>query len=526
MDNYNDAMNLKDFVEQLTNYIREKNGSSDAPKNIVSFFSLILTGEDTRKESLVSMMQRLLSGNISYEAKTVKALANEIVSGKRDDSLLRHLAVVSQAIEGCPNGDSFFETLYSQCSFRFFSREELQMLRSCLQKKDNNHSKLLLLLVKHGFETLQNIPCFFAQRMYSEALTCDWDSPHRHALMKIAAEYGGHKEAALEYANYLARRYGQTSDADEYFMRALPKKEAIWSLANRIEIRWISQDRVPAFRAALKVEDKIAGPEFEAYRWELEGITYGGSDPDREESMLFLYRVYFYLAYEDFFKGFHSMAKQLETGMIRFSGPDGEAKAIKLRDKYRAAANKASCVISILSEGNSILQHYLETGKFVHGTVDEQNMLALLKLAADTDLLYAYFHLGEFYENLSRKGLAPQENREAARGYFLRAEQLDSNGDGRGGLLWLKLGLVSDSREERQNYLEKALEARQWDAAFYLAEMWSEQCLSGGKAALLHLLHAEKILTEYLPLISEQNREQATLLQRALVTAIEHEEIL
>ncbi len=520
----NDPMNLRDFITLLTDHIRDHGSGDASPKNIVSFFTLILTGTDTaetRKESMVSMMQRLLSGNISYEAKTIQMLAREICSGDQDDSLLERLAPVVCAVGSCPDEADFYGILYKQCSFRFFSPEELELLGDLLQKKD--YPRYLLAMLKHGFDTLYNIPCFFAQRMYEEAITCDWDSPHRFALMKIAAD-NGNRDAAMEFANYLARRFGKDSDADRYFKMALPKQEAVWSLANRIEIEWISQDRVPDFRSALRVEDKIAGPEFDACREELEGIMYAGPDPDRSETMLFLYKVYFYLAYQDFFKGFHSMAKQLETGMIRFSGPGGDAKAAMLTQKYRTAARKASNVISLLSEGTSILESIKNEGEFEPGSEKERRMLELLALAADMDLLYGNYCLGAYYEYASHKDPDRRMNRETARMYYQRAEELDVNKDGRNGLLWLKLGLVSDSAEDKQHFLEKALDAKQWDAAYYLAEMEQKQYLSGGKAARLHLYNAVKLLKEYLPLISETNKKMAELLYRVLVSAIEDEE--
>ncbi len=520
----NDPLNLRDLIAKLTDHIRLYGAGEASPKNIVGFFALILTGADTgetRKDNRITTMQRLLSGNIPYGSAAVQALAGEICSGERDGPLLESLEKLARAIRECAYDGDLIGDLYEQCSFRFFSPEELQTLRFLHLKGDT--PRFLLVLLKHAFATLYNIPCFFAQRMYDEAITCDWDSPHRYALMKLAAD-SGNRDAAMEYANFLARRYGQSSDADRYFLLALPKPEAVWSLANRIELRWVGEDRVPEFRRALRIEDKLGGPEFAAFREELEGVGYGGPEPERAETMLFLYKVYFYLAYQDFFKGFHSMAKQLETGTICFSGPGGEAKTLRLRLKYRAAAIRASNVISFLSEGNRALRQLTAEEECRPDPEEEGRMLELLGLAADTDLLYGNLYLGEYYEYRSRREPQLRRYRETAKEYYLRAERLDTNGDGRGGRLWLRLGVVSDTPEEKRLCFEKALEAGEWDAAYYLAEMESKLYLSGGKTSRLHLFSAAKLLKDHLSLISKDNAELAKLLYRALVSAIEAEE--
>ncbi|MBO4676590.1 MAG: hypothetical protein J5633_03480 [Oscillospiraceae bacterium] len=522
---FNDPLNLRDLISTITEFIRI-NGSDAHPKTIIGFLAIILTGSDTdttRKESSVVTIQRVMSGNIHYRAAAVQKLANDICSGRKDGELLERLSLIGRTIESCEEGDSFFAgRLYKQCSFRFFSADELRTLRDYLDQR--SYARFLLALVKHAFDTLYNLPYFFAERMYDEATTCDWDSPHRFALLKLSADAGS-RDAAYDYANFLARsrRTGDDSDADVYYMKAVPKPEALWSLVNRIEDRWISDAKVPGIRNTLRIEEKLSGSDFAAYRDELAGIAYGGPEPDRAETMIWMYKVFFFLSYSGFFKGFHSMAKQLETGAIRFDLPDGEIKAKQLRQKYRAAAIKASSVLSLLSEGTIMIRGKMASGEYDPESESERQMLELLSLSADTDLLYGSFRLGEYYEYASRKNpLQKQKYREQARSYYLRAEQLDTDGNGCGGMLWLRMGLISDSLEEKQKYLEKALAAKQWDAAYHLSEIDSQQ-LPSGKDAQLHLLNAVKRLKKHLPLISNEKRKDAETLYRALSAALDEE---
>ncbi len=532
----NDPLNLRDFIAKITDYIRENGEPTAAPKNIVGFLTLILPNQDTAetqkdggfspadpeaaktpKPNRIVTMQRLLSGNIPYSAKAVQAMADEVCSGKRDPELLECMSLVVNSILCCPEGSVFFEKrLFPLISFRFFSDEELRTLKSLLDTKD--YPRFLLMLLKHGFGSLYNLPCFFSQRMFEEAVTCDFDSPHRYALMKAAADNGS-RDAALEYANYLARH--PNSGADEYFLMAIPRPSAVWAIAYQLEIGWIGRDRLPKFQNAFRVDEKLSIPEFEPYRQELEGIVYGGQDPDMAETMLYIYKVYFYLAYTDYFKGFHSMAKQLETGTIRFDGPDGAEKAARLRKKYRDASIKASVVISCMSEGNYLLQKQMEDGKYDPGSETERKSLELLELGAEMDLLYGNYHLGEYYEYVSRRDPEKPDSRKIANAFYKRAAQLDTDGNGRQGKLWLKLGLVSDSPEEKRKYYEMALDARQWDAAYYLADMEMNRYMSGGESAMLHLYSAYKYLREYLPMISGENRSMANLLYRGLCSIFE-----
>ena len=522
----NDPLNLRDFVSAVTDHIREKGPAGAQPKNIVGFFSIMVTGSDNpsgRKNNVVVMLQKLLSGNIPYTAAAVQVLADTICAEGNDLDLLVNLSVVSDAILSCSDAEGFFRSLAARVNLRFFSPEEMEALNQLLVEKE--YPSFLLALLKHGFATLYNIPYFFAERMFEEALTCDYDSPLRYSLMKTAAE-NGHRGAALEYGNYLSR-FGRENAAESlrFFMMALPKPAAAWSVAYLIEVGWIAKpEQIAAFRSAFRVEEKFNSLEFIDHLSELDHISYGGVDLQKAETMLFIYKVYFYLAYQDFFKAFNSLSKLLGNGTIRIDAPNGAVRGEQLRIKYSRAAIRASNIFAINNEGNRLMLERTEKGLYEPTDTEERYMLDLLQLGADAGLIHSNYYMGYYLEYANQHDPSLTKNRERAKKYYHRAEELDLNDEGLGGKLWLRLGRISDSMDEKQRFFEKALAAKQWDAAYYLAEVEVRRYALGGQMSQLHLFNAESLLKYNLDRISPENKDLAEALYRAVKATGNREE--
>ncbi len=511
----NDNLNLRDFIGAITDFIRE-GGSADAqPKNIVGFFSVVLDLPilvDGKKDPTINMLQKLLSGNIPLGTGAVQALAEEICSGAKDPLLREKLGMVADTVAACGNEKKLYGLLCSRLSLRFFAPEEKHALQHMAEQGE--YVSFLLALLKHGFSALYNLPCFFAERLYAEAITCDYDSPHRFALMKLAAE-NGNRDAAMEYGNYLARS-GPDSGAEDYFMMALPKPSAAWAFTYLIEIGWTSDKWIERFRSAFRTEEKLASEELREHLAELEGLCCIEKESRKAETMLFVYRAYFCLAYQGFFKAFNSLAKLLEQGEVYFAGPEGEQKAEQLCRSYRRAGIGASNVLAALNEGRRLMEKRMTNNEYAPDSEEEQYMRELLELAAGMELRDANFYLATYLEYEGKRDPGLTERREQALEHYRLAVKQDVYNNGMDGRLWLQLGKISDSPEEKTEFLTKALKKKQWEAAYYLAELEAKQYMAGGNAANLHLLTALELLRDNLELLTGETREKAKKLQRAL----------
>ena len=255
----NDTLNLRDLIESITDHVRMYGNADSQPRTILSFLNTLLPGlplSGGSAESWITILQKILSGNISYTK--AEPLVAQICSGEMDAELTANLSKITAVLSELPEERPFYQQLQQRVSLRFFSGREKDSLQDLLERRC--YPAFLLALIKHSFSRMYNIPCFFAERIYEEALTYDYDSTLRFALMREAA-LNGSKNASLEYGNYLAKS-GPYEEAFEYLLLAVPLQPAIWNLAFLIEKRWVGAEQAKRCRAELKIDDKLSGKEF------------------------------------------------------------------------------------------------------------------------------------------------------------------------------------------------------------------------------------------------------------------------
>ena len=220
----NDSLNIRDSLQTITKQLREKCPMEEAPKNILALLTQLFSGcifekaekkEPQRLEikdftNTILSIQKVFSGNLPIHS--IDYVADNVVTGVWDEQLKENLSSIICLLTKCGDIDSFFRQILGSISLRFFETQEIHNLQETFSQK--NYTDFLLLIIKHGFATLYNLPCFFATRMYEEALTYDYDSPLRFELMRLSAKEGN-KQAALEYGNYVAKN-GPYSEAFDY----------------------------------------------------------------------------------------------------------------------------------------------------------------------------------------------------------------------------------------------------------------------------------------------------------------------
>ena len=501
LNNLNDRLNLRGFVITIIEYCRRMNLSE--PRTISIFFEMLLPNDDN-KVNRVKMLTKLLSGGVPWQSNSVQTFAKGVCSGSIDIG-----QGVSDICAVFPD-TSIYDMLVHDVNPRFFSPDEISMIRKL--HGQSQFEELITVMIRHGLSSMFNIPFFFAERIYKEALTIDYDREHRYILLRIAAEYN--RDAALAYGNYLMRaKKGPDSGAEEYFLMALPNDCAAWSLSYLVQQGWVRPEFFSKFRDAYPVEKKLDDMKDSNLIDEKElEIRYIGSDSALSEIMVFIYKVYLFLGYSAYFvKGFNSCANLLFSGTIRV-GSIQESEKLCL--KYRQLSINGCNLIAMQNEGNRLRKEVEKSGVYDSSSPKESLAQEQLRLAASSGLRSANFFLAEHLKWISGHD---QIDRREEIGYFYRnSERLDIDGQGMGGHLYIRLAEISDDSEEKKKYYELALKKQLPEAAYYLAELAVRRYISGEVAHKLEMLDSLNVLQKYLPLMSLQKKGAAERLYEVL----------
>lgn len=513
----NDPLNLRDYISFVVEHIRRYESNDLQPRTIVGFLSAAFDGIDFRPclssastieksvDLAVVTLQKLFSGNVHYTK--ISKISDGIISGEYDKFLLANFDAIDKSICQTGHPELLYRPLMQMASPRFFSGEELKNLQQQLDEK--RHAQVHLIILKHCFATLYNVPCFFADRMYEEALTYDFDSAMRFALMKTAAQ-NGNKRAALEYGNYVAKA-GPYQEAFNYLLIALPLPAAIWNATYLVEMRQVDEEQELQLRSALKIEEKIAASkEFDAARNEIEAIAFTGENPADAQRILFCYSVYFYLAYKGFYKAFNSMAKLLAEGTVGVYDANWEITSTSLCEKYWAAAIAGGNITAISNVGNKQFRRMVKEDAYEPGSPKTQYVEELMSVAASMDFMRANYNLGNYYEFVAEHSDNPPKSRREIEEIYEYAASLDTDGNGVNGDLYFRIAQLSCDNDKKQRSYEKALALGRYDAAYYLALMCIEEFESDNRKYLV--LKAQKYLSEYEIYFSDEVKQLSRML--------------
>lgn len=504
----NDPINLKDLILSFTTHLRWGNPKVGLD-TLVSFLDCLLDDLGLTEEEypelplkrLVPEMQKLLSGNIS--PRKMSSLSEAICLGRLDVPLKRNILTIVRAVSDAPSADALWEDLLQKVSKPHFPSEEIRFLEENIHlRTEEGYVACLLLLVKHCFARLNNIPAFAGRRIYEEALTYDYDQPARFRLLREAADYGN-KQAALEYGNYMNRtRAGgvppqDAAEAFRYTMMALPLPSAMWNLAYQLESLQLTREQMDDLWYVLKIDDKLRSDELVPHLSELQPVSCDAAPKEVRFAYLFAYKINFYLAHTGFAKGFNSMAKFLSVDRFCFTMAENELFSDKkaLSDHYYREAIAGGCVSAMQTVG---IAGYKELKDGVNHDLDRlQYTEQLLQTAAHYGMNRSIETLGMFYIEC-----LPEPDYERARKCFIRSLERQKSGTA---YYWL--AKTEDTREEKINLLRMALERGYAPAAYDYAiaeqESYEMDC------DLSHIRKAINALERYGPRMDSKNKKLA-----------------
>ena len=400
--------------------------------------------------------------------------------------------------------------------------------------ESGHYSEFLLGLLKHGFATLYNLPAFASERLYNESQTMDYDSPRRYGLLKNAAELG-HASAALEVGNYLTKR-GTAEEAYHYLSLALPLPAAIWNITFMLELGQLTAEQFRQFRDTMDINQKLAAASSNPKKKQdaddsdlkqeaLDAVSFDAVEPRMRQQLEYSYKVYFWLAKSDFFKGFNSLYKILRMPGVSVSEPYTQEE---LRKEYlnRAIASGEISAASNLS--CELLNQYLASSP--ENPMDpeqEAYFLELTQLVEDRGEYRGPFNMARY---LTHRRSCYQDTSIALEDIcdaYARAQKLDEDKKGVGGYLpynWAKiLEEIESSRPDgvpcRQRIIalyDDAIKMGLTRAAYEKAKQLFLTYTDSDGSQILPLYQAKRLLEDY----KKTNNGQLDPLAEDLLTQV------
>lgn len=508
----NDDLNLRDSILLITDYIKLNGRAGEEPRTLVKFIELLLSGTVTdikKLDSLIKEFQKAFSGNLPLGK--LESLLQIFNDEDCKDVLYQNLNAIAETLYRVSASDEFFRLTLKKVSLRFFTQAEQMSLDTLVDGK--RYGEFLYQLILHGAKTPYNVPCFFADRIYDEALTYDYDNPMRYALMREAAD-NGNKRAALEYGNFLAK-HGPYDTAFDYLMLALPIPAAIWNVAFLLERHWVGANQLNQFRLTFKIDEKLASEEFADSRPELEAVICSETNPLKYDELTYAYKTYFYLAQKGFFKAYNSLGKLLTLKKIIINPGCTDFSADALIKKYYQKAIQGGNIIAMCSESSRLLKAEINSNTYAPDSAEEQYLLELLQVSSEIDVVRSYYNLGKYYEYAAEKAPFPPKSRDEICKIYRRALELDIDKSNIHGDLLIRLGRLSQNLEEKKKYFKQALKDGAADAAYYLACDHYNQFAEDGDE--YNRRQATALIEENLPYMSEKLRKKAKQLLHLLI---------
>lgn len=544
----NDPLNLKSLIIRFTDYY-DKNVPTSGLKNMLGFLKCLLdgidlekvnppdkpsgrgktdpagkTGEKGKTDRVMLDIQKLLSGNV--QPQKFSGLTQAICSGELDRPLLKNISRIVDEVSASPYAVGFWNDLALEASELFFSREEVQSLRRLLAPESAGRTaqeqtavcrECVLLLVKHSFATLANIPDLAGARFYELSQTLDFDNPSRYRLLKVAADCGS-KDAALEYGNYINRIFRthaqvpfapqDSGESFRYTLKALPRPSAMWNLAYQLESMQLSPAQIDELIRTTRVDEKLRGDEFRDCIGELSSVMFMTSSPVERQAYSLAYRLHFYLAYSGFPKSFNSLAKFLggQKYQIQLMKDCPFRTREEFRDYYLRKAIEGGDIFAMQNYGRQkykeLLRKKLEGVDVMQACGDDvEYTRQLLQMAAGNGMPYSSETLGELYLRICGR---PEE----ARRHF---ENALAYGENAAASHYLGQLTPPTEYEKRAALFEKAVQGGYYDAAYDYAAARYGQYASGNREGrdMTHLRKAFDILEQCIPRMSDGLRERA-----------------
>ncbi|MEE3459329.1 MAG: hypothetical protein VZQ75_05695 [Candidatus Faecousia sp.] len=479
----NDPLNLKALIQMIGDFVRESRDSgsradaSAPPRNAYAFFRFVLSDifpetnnpDEPRRlllEAAILKLQKLLSGNLRPDnlRNGKDDVFDVIFQNESQVQLQANIRKLTDVLWKLQGSSEFFHELVRNVSPRYFTSSQKSELIGFYNEK--NYRLLLFHIVRHAFETTNNLPVFFAERTYQEALLSEPQSPQQLALMRIAAD-NGHADAALIYGNYL-KMQRRWNDAYTYFRKAVPGDCALWSIAELLEKGLIPLDDLDT-KLQRTIEDMIN--DLPKVRYELANVECHEKNPTRYESLATAYKIYFVLAYQrGFSRAWNDLARMLESPLLDYPSTGWTDKNGMIR-MYRSNAFFGTSAQALYDWADGFSTDLLGSSDASDGAKEEMRIWAeeMLEAAANLGSAKAAYKMAL----LQKDALHDTENSPLV--WLNLALRLDSTGVN--GNVYREMARLLPNGEKKTEDLKLAIRYGCADAAYDLAKLYFDAYL-------------------------------------------------
>lgn len=415
---FNDKINLYDLAEVIS--ISKKYNTRE--KVTAAVFSPIKPVKDFDENYMYKygtdvskFLKKYLSSdnprnNVMLDE--ISEAVSDICNSIRNNDLNRtQSSLIDSCIDLAKNlsaaeSQEIISTLFNYCNFINFSEDEFELLESYYLDKNNsvtNNGTILAILYSHAIKNYKiNLPKFYANRLFYEAMTLTYASDMQKFMFKEAADICRNMsqssiascESACNYANLMYSKDPEL--ACDYFLTAASKlPSAWWEIGFLIETGKLSEKTVlfldrkisNDFAEELSKIQVLKSNDIVNRAIPLAFRSKSFSDIIEENNLITCFKLYYAVSQKYYFsKAYNSVGKLLINNIVYVidvdTGDFSESENYNLATDFLYKAMAMGNINAMVNMGEHLYQEYrrepnLPTHKY-------QRMCNLLSLAADT----------------------------------------------------------------------------------------------------------------------------------------------
>ena len=510
----NDPLNLRGFIDIVTDYCRE-NGTE--PQSAVSFLDLLLNDLERKLKGIVKVpntlsIQRVYQG-YSNPLGVLKPFWDGVLSGSFDDPLLENISLIITKIG--PSIGNLCRILLAQAYYPFFTKQAISELEEDL--RNAAYQSILLRILKHGFETVTySSPVVHGENLYLQALTLTYGTAPRHALMTLAAQEGS-SHAAQELAENMARKLLEDKTAGKeiskedvnaclHFFLDAGFASSLWNISFLLET-YLDETDIPPIERLIKIDAKLKNVELPEI---LTTLVVASGNPRPRITRLCL-RLHQYLAAKDggFSKSFNSLARMLAQGLLDVD-PQSSLSRQEVDNFFRIEAIKRGDLFAIQNEGSALLKSF-QNGE----QIDHEYAQRILKLGRDFGVSRSCLNSGLYFESYNREVQSNFSSEEIRSAFESAISELPGH-EWINATAFLHLALMQpdENVEERIQLFNKSIQCGNSDAAYHLALLYYDQYQIDKDEA--QLLESHRLLEKHLSSMTQRIKQFASVLLKKI----------
>lgn len=459
---YYDNINLKEFPEIITNYLRAS--GSKKLSNVRKYYCKLLECvSDDIKDSYLNRILKYLSAS-TFQNITI---IDDFNDGIYDKEIKEFANILFSELNKTNDFDNFIKNFNSSINIPFFSVEEYNILQKSFKKKE--FVEYFYMLIKHSFKNYKiSLPNISSQRMLEEALTIYFDTEFQLKFINESAKLGN-QQAIVLYGNL---NYSNPDKSLKYYLMAKKNKIALWEIGYMLETLNLKPDLVSLIKKELEFcfkEDSF-----------LKNIKFNSNN----ENIKYAFYIYYYICCNyEYSKAYNSIGKLFLNKTCTYNDDKKKTNEYIKKYLYRAIELGNINALRLLS------MYYKDNND--DPDYNKQYVEEILRKSAD---------MGEIDANYEYGMLIKESNPRLAKKYLTyAANQRNSNA-------CFELAQMNELKSDYNNaiyYYKKSIYYGNVNAVYDLCILYIDLSISSDKKVYIH--KARQIFNKYKNQLSKEN---------------------